>query len=364
MARPMTELRGGALAELAERVEAGVARLFGTGKAVAVSATGTATLEALAQNLFVPGDPVVAVVAGAFGNRFAQAAELHGLDVRRLEVPYGGVPEPTALEALVREHDARGVLMIHNETSTGVLMPVASLVAAARAARPDVLFLVDSISGVPSLPLDMDAIGVDAATAASQKGFMAAPGLGLIGLGPRALAAIRRERPGRMYFDLNALVARHFNSTPVLSLWYAMDESLRLLDAEGERARHERHERMGRMVREAGRAIGMPPRAPEAVASPTVTPLAVPEPFRAREVLQAARRHGAAFAGAMGPWAESTIRVGHVGAVLPIDMAAALAALEAGLMDLFARAGRSAPFAPGSGVGAAIAAMREGVPVG
>jgi aspartate aminotransferase-like enzyme len=192
---------------------------------------------------------------------------------------------------------------------------------------------------------------------------MAAPGLGLIGLGPRALGSIQKERPGRMYFDLNALVTRHFNSTPVIGLWYAMAESLRLREAEGAVARRERHVRMARMVRAAGAVLGMPPRAPEAVASPTVTPLAVPEPFVARDLLAAARRHGAALSGAMGPWAERTIRVGHVGAILPIDIVGGLAALEMALLDLAESSGHPAAFRPGTGVGAAITAMRAQVPV-
>lgn len=358
MARPMTELRGPALAALAERVEGGVARLFGTGKAVAVTATGTATLETVVQNLFAPGDPVLAVVAGAFGNRFAQAAELHGLQVRRLDVPFGQVPHPDAIAAALAETPAVGLLMVHNETSTGVLMPLGDLVRAARAVVPDILCVADSISGVPSVALDMDAIGVDAATAASQKGFMAPPGLGLVALGPRALGAIKKERPGRMYFDLNAFVAHHFNSTPAIPLWYAMDESLRLLDAEGDGPRHDRHARMSRMVRAAGRAIGMPPMAPDAHASPTVTTLAVPEPFTAAQVLRAARRYGAALAGAMGPWAERVIRVGHVGAVTPLDLTMAIAALEAALGDLYDGAGAAVPFAAGGGVGEAVREMR------
>jgi alanine-glyoxylate transaminase / serine-glyoxylate transaminase / serine-pyruvate transaminase len=358
MARPMTELRGAGLAAIVERVEAGVARLFGTGRAVAVTGTGTATLETLTQNLFAPGDSVVAVVHGAFGNRFAQAAELHGLEVRRLDVAYGAVPEPERLADLLRQRPARGLLLVHNETSTGILTPVGDLARAARAVVPDILCLVDSISGVPSVPLNMDAIGVDAATAASQKGFMGPPGLGLIGLGPRALDAVKKERPGRMYFDLNALVARHFNSTPAISHWYAMDESLRLLDAEGDHARHARHVRMARMVRAAGRAIGMPPRAPDAFASPTVTPLAVPEPFTAQQVLRGVRAYGAALAGAMGPWAERTVRVGHLGAIAPLDMTMAIAALEAALLDLYGGVGQAAPFAPGAGVGEAVRVLR------
>jgi alanine-glyoxylate transaminase/serine-glyoxylate transaminase/serine-pyruvate transaminase len=362
MARPMADLRGAVLRDLAERVESGVARLFGTaGRAVAIAGTGTATLEAVVQSLFAPGERVLAVVVGAFGARFARVAEGHGLAVRRLEVAYGEVPDAGRVAEALRDGPFAGMLVTHNETSSGVLVPVAQWLEMARQVAPDVLCVVDAVSSVPSLPLDMDAIGADAATSASQKGFMAPPGMGLVALGPRALAALKKERPGRMYFDLNAYVERHWLATPAVAHWYALDESLRLLEAEGAAAREARHVRMGRMVRAAGRAIGLRPLAPEAFASPTVTVLGAPAPFTGAQVARAARRYGAVFAGAMGPWAERGLRVGHLGATTPVDVMVAVSALEAGLLDLYAELGAVAPFAPGSGVAAALEAMREGL---
>jgi alanine-glyoxylate transaminase/serine-glyoxylate transaminase/serine-pyruvate transaminase len=360
MARPMTELRGPALTAVVERVEAGLAAAFGTaGRAVCISATGTAALEAVAQNLFAPGDPVVAVCAGAFGERFARVAELHGLAVTRVDAPYGEVPQAAAVAEAVAATAARGLLMTHNETSTGILMPVAAWTRAARAAAPDLLTVADSISGVPSVPLAMDAIGVDAAVAASQKGFMAPPGFALVALGSRALAALRAERPGRMYFDLNGYVAHHFPSTPAIPLWFALDESLKLLAAEGEGPRYARHVRMGRMIRAAGAAIGMAPLAPEPYASPTVTALAAPDGLTGPQVQRAARRYGAVLAGAMGPWAQRALRVGHVGAITPLDMTGAVCALEAAVLDLGREVGRRPNFTPGAALGAALAILRE-----
>jgi len=362
MARPMTSLGGPALRGLVERVETGVARMFGTQRAVGLSGSGTATLEAAVQGAFAPGDPVLAVVAGAFGARFARVAEAHGLTVHRLEVAYGEVPTAEAVAARVARTGAVGLLLTHNETSTGLLMPIADWIAAARKVAPDVVTVVDAISSVPSVPLDMDAIGVDIATAASQKGFMAPPGLGLVGVGPRGLAALKAERAGRMYFDLTAYIERHHNATPAVAHWFAMDESLRLLDAEGDAARHERHVRMGVMVRAAGRAMGCPPLAREDMASPTVTVLGLPDGVDARAVLaHAAERYGATLAGAMGPWAHSAVRIGHVGAYTPLDMVTAVAALEAAVHDLCAKAGKAPPMPAGHGVAAALEAMREPV---
>jgi alanine-glyoxylate transaminase/serine-glyoxylate transaminase/serine-pyruvate transaminase len=358
-ARPMAAPHGPAFRALAERVRRGMAACFGTAGAVcAVPASGTGGLEALVQNLFSPGDPVLVVVAGAFGNRFARVAQSAGLDVTRLEVPYGEVPSAAAVRTALSGRTYRGLLFVHNETSTGVLTPAAELAATARAVQPDLLVAADTISGVPSVPLDMDRAGVDAAVAASQKGFMVPPGLCLVALGPRALQQLVDDRPGRFYFNLRPYVEGGFNSTAAVSLWYQMEASLALLEAEPAAERHARHVRMGEVARAGGRAVGMPPLGDARYASPTVTPLAVPEGMTAGQVTAAAGRYGAILARGLGEWSERAIRIGHVGAVTPLDVVSAVAALEAGLLDLFAAAGTPPPFAPGAGVSAAVAAMR------
>ena len=271
----------------------------------------------------------------------------------------GSIPGVEEVAARLRVRPARGLLMVHNETSTGRLQPVAAWAEAARAALPDILCVADAISSVPSAPLDMDAAGIDVALAASQKGFMAPPGLGLVALGARALEALRKERPGRMYFDLPGYVDHHWVSTPVIAHWYALEASLALLAEEGDEARYARHAAMGRLVRAAGRAMGLTPLAPEDAASPTVTVLGVPQGLTAPRVIAQARLYGAALAGAMGPWADRAVRIGHVGAVTPLDMMAAVSALEAAVHDLCAETGTPAPAPQGAGVAAALAVLRS-----
>lgn len=366
-ARPMTDPRTPGFTELTLSTLRALARMAGTsGQAVVLPATGTGSLEALCQNLFQPGDPVLAVVAGAFGRRFADVAEAQGLAVTRLEVPMGEAPTPDDLERALTQGPAgsaqgpfRGLLMTHNETSTGVLLPVAELAKRARATVPDLLCAVDSISGFPSIPLDLDKSHIDVAVAASQKGFMAPPGLAILILGPRALDAYPSKRPGRFYFDLGPFLKGRFPYTAPVSLWYALAEGVRLLDEEGQESRTNRHLLLGRMARSAGHALRLPPRAPEAVASPTVTALHLPDGLSPATLRDAMAGHGVRIAGAMGAWAEDTVRIGHVGAVLPVDLMGAVAALEDAVIRHYDTTHKPLPFAPGDGVRAAFLSLHE-----
>ena len=367
-AHPMTDPRSEGFAQLVTETVRSIAQMAGTeGEVAILPASGTGALEALCQNLFQPGDPVLCVVAGAFGRRFAEIAAGQGLLVTRLEVPMGEAPNSGELaEAVTRGPEGasgasfRGLLLTHNETSTGVLLPVEELIREARRARPGLLSVVDSISGFPSVPLDMDRAGIDAVAAASQKGFMTAPGLAVLLLGPRGVAAYQEKRPGRFYFDLGPFLKGHFPYTAPVSLWYALAEAVRLLDEEGQEARSNRHVLLGRMVRAAGLALHVPPRAMvESVASPTVTALRLPQKVAPADLRKDMLRHGVRIAGAMGAWSEDTVRVGHVGAILPVDLLGAIAALEDSLARLLGREHLPLPFAPGDGVKAAFLAMHE-----
>lgn len=360
-ARPMTDPRTDGFTELASATLGAIARMAGTtGQATAVPATGTGALEALCQNLFQPGDPVLVLVAGAFGKRFADVARRQGLAVDTLEVPMGDVPTVEAIGAALEKGPTasshatfRGLLMTHNETSTGVLLPVSAFARRAREIHPDLLCVVDSISGFPSIPLDMDESGIDAAAAASQKGFMAPPGLAIVVLGPRGVSSCLAERTGRFYFDLGPFLKGHFPYTAPVSLWYALAEGVRLLEEEGQAARTARHVVLGQMARASGTALSVPPRAPEASASPTVTALQLPEGLSPGTLRAEMARQGVRIAGAMGAWSGDTVRIGHVGAVLPVDLMGAVAALEDALIRHDHSVGRTPPFRPGDGVRAA-----------
>lgn len=322
-----TDHRGHVFTPVADRVRERLHALFhlDAGGAVAViPTTGTGGLEAAVQNFFQPGDPVLSVVTGAFGERVSAIAKAMGLAVDELTVPWGEAFDPAAVMSQVNSRRYRGILVTHNETSTGVLNPVEELGQALSAITDKPLYIVDSISGVPSIPLDMAGWGIDVAVAASQKGFMCPPGLGLVAVGSRARQKLEPARPGLYFFALTPYLEGQFPYTPAVSLWYGLDEALTLLEEEGEAARFARHRTLGRMARQFGMAAGFPPkvRRPE-WGSPTVTPLTIPagNPAQIRRQLAT---YGLQIAGGMGAWHHEAVRIGHVGAVGPSDLFAGL----------------------------------------
>src|SRR5207244_5383845 len=142
-------------------------------------------------NTLSPGDPVLAVSIGSFGDRFAKIAAIYGADVMKMEVEWGKAADPAVVREAFTQHPGyRAVLLTHNETSTGVMNPIPVLAAAIRDVAPNALILVDSVSGLGAVPFEMDAWGVDLVVTGSQKAWMAAPGLALIAASPRAWVAM------------------------------------------------------------------------------------------------------------------------------------------------------------------------------
>jgi alanine-glyoxylate transaminase/serine-glyoxylate transaminase/serine-pyruvate transaminase len=320
MLTPMSDHRGGAFQPIHDAVYEKLCTLFhlpADGAAAVVPSSGTGMLEAAVQNFFGPGDRVLAVVTGGFGERFAEAASAMGLEVDKLTTEWGQAFAVEAVLERCRTTSYRGILVTHNETSTGVTNPVEALAEALGTEEVRPLLVVDSISGVPSIPLSMASGNIDVLIAASQKGFMCPPGLGILLANGRALAARPQERPGRFYFDLAPYFARQLPYTPAVSLWYGLNQALDLLLQEGEQARLARHRLLAAMTRRFGEAAGFPPLVEERFASCTVTALGLPEGMTPQALRSAVAARGLQIAGGMGPWAHRCIRVGHVGAVTP-----------------------------------------------
>ena len=262
-ARQMVNHRGpefkGLLVRIAARLKAG----FRTEHDVLVlTASGTGALEAAIVNHLSPGDSVLAVSIGAFGDRFARIAERYGAQVTRLDVPWGQAAQPETVVAALRDlraagQAARAVLLTHNETSTGVTNPIATLAAAARAAEPDALLLVDGISGLGAIPFETDGWDLDVVTTGSQKSWMTPPGLAMVSVSPRAWAAAERATMPRFYFDLAAhrdsLAKGETPWTPAVGVAFALDAALELIEAEGYPAIFARHAACG-----AGKKLGEP----------------------------------------------------------------------------------------------------------
>ena len=288
LARPVINHRGPEFAAILRRVTARLQYVFQTTSPVLTfPASGTGGQECALVNLFSPGEHVVAITIGHFGNRFAQIAERYGLQVSRIAFPWGEAADPAIVEARLHElAPYRGVLLTHNETSTGVTNDIQILAALIRRHNPDALIVVDAVSSLGCIPLEMDAWEIDVAFTASQKGLMCPPGLMMLAAGPRAWEANAQASLPRFYFDWasarRSLERGQHPVTPPVSLFYALDLALELLLAEGMEAVFARHQHLGEYVRKHVRAIGLLLLADTVHASNTVTAVRVPDGIDAK----------------------------------------------------------------------------------
>src|SRR6266516_3783496 len=263
LARPVINHRGPEFAAILRRVTARLQYIFQTTSPVLTfPASGTGGQECALVNLFSPGEHVVAITNGHFGNRFAQIAERFGLQVSRIAFPWGEAADPAIVEARLRElAPYRGLLLTHNETSTGVTNDLQTLAALIRRHNPDALIVLDAMSSLGCILLEMDAWEIDVAFTASQKGLMCPPGLMMLAAGPRAWEANTQAKLPRFYFDwakARTLLERgQHRVTPPVSLFYALDLALEMLLAEGLEAIFARHQHLGEYVRRHIRAIGL-----------------------------------------------------------------------------------------------------------
>jgi len=195
----MINHRGPEFAAMLARILDGMKPFFGTTNDVAMlTCAGSGGLEAAVVNTLSPGDRVLGVSIGSFGDRFAKIAGIYGANVTKLDVEWGQAADPGAVrEALAADPACKAVLLTHNETSTGVMNPIPELAAAVRDASPDSLILVDSVSALGAVPFEMDEWGVDVVVTGSQKAWMAAPGLAMIAASERGWAATETARMPR-----------------------------------------------------------------------------------------------------------------------------------------------------------------------
>jgi aspartate aminotransferase-like enzyme len=364
-ARPMINHRGPEFAALLDTIDKGMRPIFGTeGSVVVLGSSGTGGLEAAAASLFAPGDVVLSCGVGVFGKRYAAIAESFGLVVERLETPLGAAVDPEALRARLeadRDHRIAGILLTHNETSTGVQNDMAKLAPIVRA--HGALSLVDSVSGLGASEFLMDEWGYDVVVTASQKALAVPPGLAMVAASERAWARMEHAKTSRYYFDLGK--AREFASkgqtpwTPPVSIVYALDVALARYHAEGMTNVFERHARYARAIRAAFEAMNFTIFSRPDAHSVTVVAAQPPEGVDATALLKHLReRYGVVLSGGQGELTGKIVRFGTMGDVSESDIVGAVGAIELSLIDLGA-----AP-SHGTGVAAAIESLaaRAAVP--
>jgi len=339
LAEPMISHRGGEFRRLMAEIQPPLREVFGTGGDVLVlTASGTGGLEAAIVNVLSPGDEVLAVSVGVFGERFASIARAFGARVTMAEFPMGQPADAREVAAaLAATHGAKALLLTHNETSTGVANDVEAIAAAARRVSPDILILVDGVSSVGAMPMRADAWGCDVVITASQKALMAPPGLALLAVGPRAWRAMEQARMPRAYWDLRE--ARRWAErgetpfTPAVSAMQGLRAGLKALMAEGLEAAFARHRRLAEMTRRGLAQLGFRPVARDESASPTVTAAWVPEDVSGEALLRVLEeRYGVVLA--LGHVKDRTIRLAHMGWVHEADIREALEALAAAVADV------------------------------
>ncbi len=355
--------RSSAFPELVRPLLAAVRRLFVTeaGQVALFTSSGSAGWDAGLTNTLAPGADVLLPCAGQFATLWADAARRLGYQVQTLDVAWGDAPSPAQIEQVLRDDvDGRiqAVLIVHNETSTGVTADLPAIRRAIDAAEHGALLMSDGVSAIGSLPYDHDDWGVDVALTGSQKGLMLPAGLALMAFSPRALARLDHASP-RAYLDLRPMLAQnaqgYFPYTPSIPMLYGLRESLATLFDEGMDHVFARHLRLARGVRAAVSAWGLSiccrDRARE---SNTVTTVLTPQGIDAAAMVRHAfTRYDLALGGGLGPLAGQAFRIGHVGDLNEGMLLGALGLVEMALRDV------GVPVTPGAGMAAAEAAWME-----
>jgi alanine-glyoxylate transaminase/serine-glyoxylate transaminase/serine-pyruvate transaminase len=342
MDRGAVDFSGAQFRAITDECFAGLKRIFKTESPVlAYAATGHGAWEAALVNLFSPGDKVLLLESGYFSLNWGMRGEAFGLDVETLANDWRQPFDPTRLESRLREdreHRIKAVLVVHCETSTGVVNPIAELRRAIDAARHPALLLVDTISSLACMDFRTDEWGVDVVVAGSQKGFMLPTGMAFTAVSGKALAASAEAKLPRVYWDWRRLLGEgsqsYWNGTAPVHLFYGLQEALRMLEEEGLDEVFARHHRLAEATRQAVRAWRQND-GPEVYAmmpgaqSDTVTSVLLPEGQDADKLRQIALdRFNVSLGGGLDRLRGRVFRIGHLGDLNEPMLLGTIAAVE------------------------------------
>jgi alanine-glyoxylate transaminase/serine-glyoxylate transaminase/serine-pyruvate transaminase len=318
---------------------------------VAISGTGTAGMEAAVANMVREGTHVLVVVTGYFGDRLADICTRFGGIVSRVEVPWGRAVDPETVRRRLREAGADVVAMVHAETSTGVLNPVAAVAEVAREAG--CLTLVDAVTSLGAHPVELGSWQIDACYSCSQKGLGAPSGLAPVSFSARARERAAQVKPRSFYFDLGLLeqywLQRKYHHTISAPLVYALREALVAIDEEGLEARWMRHRRHHLVLAAGLGAMGLELLPPEGERLWSLNAVCVPDGIDEAAVRRELLGHFNLEIGAgLGPLTGRIWRVGLMGS----GSSSQLVLLFVSALERALRA-QGAPITPGTGTAAA-----------
>ena len=351
-ALPIIHHRTPEFGEVFTRVNENLKRVFLTENDVfTYAASGTGAFEGAIQNLFSPGDKVLVVNNGNFGDRWVKMSKAFSLEVIELKYDWGLKADNDEVgETLANEPGIKAAMCVLSETSTGAVNDIEGFAKAAE----NVISIIDAVSGLGACTLRTDEWGVDVVVAGSQKALMTPPGLGFVSVSERAQRAHEEARMPRYYFDWTAAKKAYAKDppqtawTPAVSLIIQLDIALRQLLEEGIENVFDRHVLLGRAAREGIKGMGLKLFGPDEDMNSAVTAANVPEGIDGKQLVRFVfREHGIQVAGGQGPMDGRIFRIGHCGFFDSYDIIATIAAAELALESL------DYPVELGSGVGAA-----------
>ncbi len=339
MARPILSHRGPEFTAILRRAEELLQPVMGTRNRIFFFASsGTGMMEAGLVNILAPGERLLVATHGMFGERFVDIARALGAEVDTLDIPWGCGIDPAEVQRRISAADYRAVVVVHNESSTGVVADLAGIGAVLR--DTPALLVVDSVSGLGGIEMRQDEWGVDILVSASQKCLMCPPGLGVVSMSPKAWNVV--QRPGglpRFYWDFRKARASADKmetpfTTPV-ALVAGLDEALGMIHEEGLPQVLARHRRLSTALQNGCTALGLPPFAQTPELSATVVCMLVPPGLSGKEIVRGMyQRHGTVIAGSRNKLADKVIRIGTMGHLTEGDIVTDLHYLKETLQSL------------------------------
>jgi aspartate aminotransferase-like enzyme len=330
----MINHRGPEFAALLRRITDGLNWTFGSSSDVlTLTASGTGGLEAAVVNCLSPGDRVMAVSIGSFGDRIRNIAAAYGADIDSYALEWGETANPTEIgRRLDADSSIKAVLVTHNETSTGTTNPLQAIAREVRSR--DRLVIVDAVSSMCSIPCPVEEWGLDVVVSGSQKGWMVPPGLAFLYMSERAWEAHESATMPRFYLDAgqarNSLVKDQTPWTPGMTVFYGLDRAFEFIREEGLESIFQRHREVAASARERVKGLGLKlVPVDEQHASNTVTAVYWPEGLDGKRIARRAREEfGVVLGGGQGKLGGKIFRIGHLGWFTQEDVDGALDVVE------------------------------------
>ncbi|MBF0532316.1 MAG: alanine--glyoxylate aminotransferase family protein [Candidatus Omnitrophica bacterium] len=352
LGRPIIHHRTPQFQQVLKEVQQGLQYVLGTQSDVYLLAcSGTGTMEAAVCNLVSPGDKVITVEGGKFGERWTELCQVYGGDIRVVKVTWGKAAQAKQIKDLLdKEPDIKAVFVTLNETSTAVSTNIQAIAEVTR--KTDAVLVVDAISGLGAMELKMDEWGADVVASASHKGFMLPPGLGFVAVNEKAFKLVERCASPRYYFDFRkskkALAQTDTPFTPAIGIIIALAESLKKFREAGLDKMLAEYARLAQATRAAGQALGMEAFPDAECCSSALSALRVPAGVDGEKLVKIMRdTYGVTMAGGQDELKGKVVRIAHMGAIDEFDLLAGIGCLEKVLKQLGHK------FAMGAGVKAA-----------